>query len=537
MVFASFSFLTLLCLLVVPGNDNEMDQLGDSDVSYLNGKPVRCALGRTPLEAWSQCLIQLGLVDEVIVDKAMEAVKDAREAPAEPSKDASKDNPKGKGDAMKDKEEESKKEDAKEESEEEPVSEKEKELLDRLAALREEFAQANKQDKGAETTLAENRISRIGKLMCNPFIDEGTSSHQTSWMAAAVRKEKAKMGSTGNKRKIVTATDLLERNNTFYNNDVEALIEGLPGSEYCTGYTYHANRGVAGANRALQVQELRMRQEKEKMKRTKQTKEAKARAAQQREKELKRKKRDDERDARKRQKMEEEEEKKKLRAEERLSRLAIQVDDRLSKEAAFQREKVVLALAKSFYKEMNRRRKAAELVAGQVASEAKSSMAPMEVTTFGPSSFCTEYDEEIMRIWDFVSTFGKFFVGRGYMSELPTLDSLQTAIDTLRGKETKMSNHQAISFTSKLAVSLCKPLAAGLTRMLFASLIALNPALQKDFGAAFFNEVNSTKTKQDGESAAELEVLCASHASSSNFCCHQILIWHLQAISKTHSEN
>ncbi|KAI2496889.1 hypothetical protein MHU86_17636 [Fragilaria crotonensis] len=39
------------------------------------------------------------------------------------------------------------------------------------------------------------------------------------------------MGSTGNKKKVVTAIDLLERNNIFFNSDIEALVEGLPGSE------------------------------------------------------------------------------------------------------------------------------------------------------------------------------------------------------------------------------------------------------------------------------------------------------------------
>ena len=43
--------------------------------------------------------------------------------------------------------------------------------------------------------------------------------------------------------------------------------------------------------------------------------------------------------------------------------------------------------------------------------------------------------------------------------------------------------------------------------MLFASLIALNPALQKDFGAAFFNEVSSVKKKEDSEDSPQLDIL------------------------------
>ena len=47
------------------------------------------------------------------------------------------------------------------------------------------------------------------------------------------------MGSAGNKRKIVTATDLLERNNTFFNADIELLIEGLPVIESLPNYIFH----------------------------------------------------------------------------------------------------------------------------------------------------------------------------------------------------------------------------------------------------------------------------------------------------------
>ena len=60
---------------------------------------------------------------------------------------------------------------------------------------------------------------------------------------------------------------------------------------------------------------------------------------------------------------------------------------------------------------------------------------------------------------------------------------------------------------TNLAVALCKPLAASQTRLLFASLIALYPVLQKDFGAAFFNDINSTATKEDGEKSSNPEVL------------------------------
>ena len=57
------------------GNDDEMDQDGNVELSELNGKSVTTALGKTPIEAWSQCLIKLGLVDEIIVEQANEVLK------------------------------------------------------------------------------------------------------------------------------------------------------------------------------------------------------------------------------------------------------------------------------------------------------------------------------------------------------------------------------------------------------------------------------------------------------------------------------
>lgn len=530
-----------------------MDQDGNVDLTELNGKPVMTAIGRTPLEAWSNCLIKLGLVDEIHVDTAMEAVKAARKESRQEAKgkldgkkrikqrgasddfaEAKRDKPRGASDdyaeikrakprgASEDDVEEEEKDDAskderddafkepetaeEEEDTSEPISEEEQELLDRLASLREELAEAKDEDDVAAIALADARIGVLGRFMCNPFgQSEGGKSHQASWMAAAVRKEKTKMGSTGNKRKIVTATDLLERNDTFYNGEIESLIEGLPGSEYCNSYLYQANRGAVTASRAW-LHEQQLRQEREKQKRLKQSKEAKAKASQQKEREMKRKRREDERDERKRVKVEEEEGKKKARVEERLSRLSVQVGDRLNKEASFQREKVVLLMSKNLLKEFSRRRKAAELVAGQTVGETKPRLSSdVAVQDLPPLS--RQYDEDIVRIWDFMSTFGTFFVDRGYVEKLPTLDSLQSAIDTLRGSKTEMSKVEAMSFVTDLAVSLCKPLAAGLTRMLFASLIALNPALQKDFGAAFFNEVNSTKTKEEPEDSSQADVL------------------------------
>jgi len=407
---------------------------------------------------------------------------------------------------------------AKEESDErEPSSEKEDELRKRYEALLVEYEAAKEEDRLQSIALANARIRLLGHFLCNPFHDDDSpgKSQLSSWLITAVRKEKTRMGSTGNKKKIVTAVDLLERNDTFYNADIEALIEGLPGSEYCSSYVYQAFRsaGPPGLSRAW-IHEAQLHREKEALQRQKRSREAQAKEQIEQEKEDKKRKREEDRDARKRLKIEEEDLKKKARIEERMSRLKIQVDDRLFEEATFQRGKTISALARKMTQEFHRRRRAAELVAGQVISKVqplrRRGEVPSEIHSLPPLG--KVYDEDAIRVWNFISTFGSFFLERGYISEVPTLDSLQAAVDCLRGNSTspgsRMATSDAVSSLTELAVALCKPLAASLTRVLFASLIALNPVLQKDFGAAFFNEVNANaSSKVDGNESSRPDVL------------------------------
>merc|ERR1711862_455671 len=93
------------------------------------------------------------------------------------------------------------------------------------------------------------------------------------------KKEKLKMGSTGNKRKILTPTDLLEKMDTFFGYiapDLDRLIEGLPGSEYCPSYVFHSSRsGGASTMHQSWIHEIQIKQDKEREKDTKAKKEAK----------------------------------------------------------------------------------------------------------------------------------------------------------------------------------------------------------------------------------------------------------------------
>lgn len=515
------------------GVEDEVDKAGNVELTELGGKAVTSVVGTTPLEAWGQALLKLGLLDEIMYEDGMRTVADTRKNALQEAKEklelgkpGGSSKPGRKSSETEEKarrgsistaasaDEESKKnEDDQAEVEEsgrDPPSEKEKHLRRMVEELTEELEEAMSEDAEATAALADARIAALGgPMMCNPF-PKDSKAQQSTWMSLAVRKEKARMGSTGNKRKIVGAVDLLERNNTFYNPDIEALIEGLPGTEYCNRYVFQAQRsggGTAAANRQW-IHEAQLKHEKEVKRRSKIAKEVEAKENQQRERNMKRKQIQDARDEKKRQKMEEEEEKRKARIEERLSRLRIQVDERLFKEASFQREKVVAALARNLSKEYQRRRRAAEIVAGQFVIEHKGKRAGTvddDWLSCLISDKTRVYNEEAVRVWDFISTFGSFFVERGHMTEVPTLDSLQNAVDGLRGSslsKDSIPQYEAFGTMKDLAMSLCKPLAISLTRVLFASLIALNPILQKEFGAAFFNDMSSGTT-EDKEGFAE----------------------------------
>ena len=371
-------------------------------------------------------------------------------------------------------------------------SEQEKELRAKIQALRGELDVAQKEAQIASANLTEARIAALGPFFSNPFADiEETESNQHTWLSTIVRKEKSKMGNTGSKRKVVSAADLLERTDSFFNPDVERLIEGLPGSEFCPSYVFHTHRkGGAGATAGSSwVHEAQIKHEHERKKKVKAVKKAKEKSkvetGKMKEKELKRKKREDEAEERKKKKLAQEEQIKQAREDERMARLKLQVDDRLVKEARRERKKVIEAMAKNMGKEFTRRRRAAEIVASDRVESSKESQtlsdAPM-IDAYQSSlpPLSRQYDVDVVRVWDFISSFEdtlRSFEDEVDDTSLPSLDALQDAVDTLvlgssdpnsaAPKDEKKTKHRdAVGLLSKLAVSLCKPLSADLFKLI-----------------------------------------------------------------------
>lgn len=147
----------------------------------------------------------------------------------------------------------------KEEDPSEPPSEQELELLEKLAKLKKELADAQTESKSMAVNLARARISTISPFAANPFLcGEDAAAQDQSLMTAAMKKEKSKMGNTGNKRKVVTPATMLDRCDTFFTQDVERFIEGLTNSELAPLYVFHANR-TAGISSQAWAYEAKIR--------------------------------------------------------------------------------------------------------------------------------------------------------------------------------------------------------------------------------------------------------------------------------------
>jgi hypothetical protein len=271
--------LTLLLLIFFSGFPPE--ETGDGRVVELNGKPVRSVLAKSPIEAWGKTLVSLGLIDEVIYDAALKALLASREAgifeiknkvnvvnkkcsdekekePATNPTDVHVGGAESVGltnsDALDDNNERTN------------FSPEELYLRKKLNEMQEQLDASKKRSKLASMTLANARITTISPFAANPFLcRDDSAAVESTWMASVIKREKSKMGNTGNKRKIVTPATLLDKNDTFFIDKIERLVEGLPGTEFAPSYVFHANRSALKGNQAW-VQEAKIRHQRRQQK-------------------------------------------------------------------------------------------------------------------------------------------------------------------------------------------------------------------------------------------------------------------------------
>ena len=103
-----------------------------------------------------------------------------------------------------------------------------------------------------------------------------------------------------------------------------------------------------------------------------------------------------------------------------------------------------------------------------------------------PPVFSRKYNGDILSVWDFVSSFERIFNRFEDITSLPSLDSLQDSIDALGSDtgESSVANNQrrndAILLLTNVAMALCKPLAADLTKILSSVTTSAGPVPAQD---------------------------------------------------------
>ena len=491
----------------------------DGSPAFKPSNGIYTVYGKSPLEAWGKVLTQLGLIDEIIADHAFDALINVRKKSLDQAKERLKNlqlqrkhakmrhkqrqlgKDVNRGEPIEDDNMQHTHEDCESEQDEGDTMKRQRSdsvsmmdetaLQQKLNSLLEKYDQMKAEADASKARLCSARLNALGPFLTNPFLD-ASMKQQENWLTAVIRKEKAKMGSTGNKRKILNSADLLNRMDTFFNPEIERLVEGLPGSELCPNYVFKACRGAGGSVATTQawVQEAHIKAEKERDRQRKVAKEMKLKEKEEKEREEKRKLREKEVEQRKQQKLEEEQEKKKARQEERLSRLAVQVDERLFKEAIFQREKVVVIAQKSVVKEYLRRRNAAEKVAAYVVeqgfldeeTEAESHGRVLPEFRIALPPLAKKYDKQVLRIWDFLCSF-KIALKTAEIETFPDLDTIQDAISTLRevppdptvDLDNLVRRREAVILLTTVAMSFCRPLSVGLTKILSSAVASSAP--------------------------------------------------------------
>ena len=253
--------LTPCPIIAARQGDEPVDASGDPVLKQINGKPVSCVVDKSPLEAWGKALVQLGLVDEIICELALDSVKKLREDSLQKAREKlqqTHSNPGSHSKSFKRERagsydtdgiptalnsrastpvpssrhngdgtpEEQRKvgdaEDANQDDDVEPPSERELYLRRRVDELKEDLDDAVEESQHAALELADARIGLLGPFLCNPFrLDESSKAQQVSWMATAVKKEKMRMGSTG---KLFGCFQCISMHVPCFDNSTPALI-------------------------------------------------------------------------------------------------------------------------------------------------------------------------------------------------------------------------------------------------------------------------------------------------------------------------
>mmetsp|Transcript_15582 Transcript_15582/g.35061 ORF Transcript_15582/g.35061 Transcript_15582/m.35061 type:complete len:790 (-) Transcript_15582:5189-7558(-) len=253
------------------------DIFDEEEPDHLDDFHNKTVVGKTPLEAWGKALTALHMIDDDIRIRATEGFKtyvEQEEAEAKEKQEAQRQaqrlsrkkareqQQRGGGEQEDSHDEEMdddghgesnvsqlKEDGAFEEGEEiqsemtdrEPISEEESLLMERIEALEKKRQSLFHEVQALRDEVADANIEAEEGLN-NPFKDI-TETQMSLWLGTMLRKEKAKQGG----RKNLNALDLLKKYDSFFNPDIERLIEGLPGAQLCHDYIFKECRNLRTA--------------------------------------------------------------------------------------------------------------------------------------------------------------------------------------------------------------------------------------------------------------------------------------------------
>ncbi|GMH83740.1 hypothetical protein TrST_g5879 [Triparma strigata] len=379
--------------------------------------------GGSAVEVWGKVLVEMKVLEEGAVETAVNKLKNYRELnPATPPPPN---------------------------TEIEPPTEKENALQQELTTLKSAHSVAfQKTDTYANKN--EGRLSRILSA-----IVKGTSAEPSALPIPPSH----------------SALSCLNLVDTFYPPSVHRLLEGLPGSYACSSYNYIETLHAQGD--ALTVESNRKKARDAERNLTGQFENMEKEWSSKR-KGLKRKLKEVEWDSKKKSKVEDQLKNRQKREEDRLGRLEGTVKEKLTREAGRERLKVVKHIVRTVSASALTVRNHAAMMCkdegrdvkalGRVVSPIKGG----EVEKDLPPVWECEYDQDILRIWEFLTVFHRpLTINPRVIPSLSAIQSAVSIVDVVPKTEVDFSKRsKAIQLLTNLAANFCKPLSGEVKNLL-----------------------------------------------------------------------
>ena len=350
----------------------------------------------------------------------------------------------------------------------EPESEKEIRLRKELAALTKTLSQIQ-----SKTSVLEQ--GRPTGLLESSFDGDAQAALLSSFHHAAIPGGEKKSA-------LLHPISFLEGFESFFNEPIERIIEGLPNADSFDKYLFHELRFDHKNLKGWEI-DLQKRKVKESNLKQKLMMETKEKEWQNIVKETRKRQRESEMSAKRVNKEVDVLDKKKRREQDRLSKLEDTVSHKLIKEALNEKGKIINFMKKQITEEQERvitYVRAAYLAMPPPSSRILTlptiltSTPPRHLPAFLeslPRIYERTYDKEILRMYEFMSLFKKSL--KISTTTLPTMNQIQQAVLTVdtvpTSDEDQTAYAHSVSLLTNLASALCRPLASEVKKLLVTS--------------------------------------------------------------------